>query len=184
MFEDNSSKMQDDGKAVVKSVVDAIVQNMIRIADSNEKNADMMELNCEKMKHLNEKIRKLKAESKKQEKEFNDQARKSKSEIIKLKQKWDKQISMKDDTIEYVKKKMEADKAKIKGLEEEIESYKNREIISADIIQLRDAELGKTLKKIMTGMKNLKEMNVKTDGRKSGDKGVLKLKTDRKKKNL
>ena len=33
-------------------------------------------------------------------------------------------------------------------------------------------------------MKNLKEMNVKTDGRKSGDKGVLKPKTDGKKKKL
>ena len=119
------NKAEDRGgdEAVIKAVVDAIVQNVVCISamEIEKDNEDMVKRNCEKMKDLNEKIRKLKAESKKQEKEFKDQARKSKSEIIKLKQKWNKQISMKDNTIEYVKKKMEADKARIKGLEEEIE---------------------------------------------------------------
>ena len=187
------NKTEDGGgdEAVIKAVVDAIVQNVVCISamEIEKDKEDMMELNCDKMKDLNEKIRNLKTESKKQKKEFKNQTRNSKSEIMKLKQKLDEQILMKDNTIEYLKKKMEAAKARIKGLEEEIESYKNREKISADIIQLRDAELGKTLKKIMNEigtlkeMKNLKEMNVKANERKSRDKDV-KRKTDEKKKNL
>ena len=131
---------------------------------------------------------------------------------MKLKQKLDEQISMKDNTIEYVKKKMEADKARIKGLEEEIKSSKNREKVSEmigygypryaplpnphrileavdDRIQEKSTEWTKTLKTIMTEiktlkeMKNLKEMNVKANERKSRDKDV-KRKTDEKKKKL
>ena len=189
------NKAEDRGgdEAVIKAVVDAIVQNVVCISamEIEKDNEDMVKRNCEKMKDLNEKIRKLEAESKKQEKEFKDQARKSKSEIIKLKQKWDKQISMKNKTIEYVKEKMEADKARIKGLEEKIKSDVNRAKVSEmigyhgypgyaplpnphrileavdDRIQEKSTEWTKTLKKIMTEIETLKEMKKSSDNVKS-----------------
>ena len=199
-------------EAVIETVVDVVVQNMISTIEIEKDCADMMKLNQKEKKDLSEKNRHLKAESKKLKKKLNGQIQNLKSESMKMKQKFNDQISMKNNTIEHLKRRIESHEEEVKSLEKKINGYKNREKVSEMInyptgylgyapslpdpngilkavdirLQEKEAEFGETLKAIMTEMENMKKMNIEANERKSGDKDVLikKRNTDGKKKKL
>ena len=166
-----------------ETVVDAIVQNMISKIEIEKDRADMMKLN-QKKKDLSEKNRNLKAESKELKKKLNGQIWNLKSESKKMKQRINNEISMKNNTIEYLKRRIESYEEEVKSLEKKINGYEIREKVfemigyhgypgyapvpnphgilkALDVrIQEKSTEWTKTLETIMTEIKKIGRAHV------------------------